>query len=53
METSIRVPATGTFDQAVTPLSTFWFMVLHDTLPETIFLSALQLLSHRSSIALC
>ena len=31
METSIRVPAIGTFDQAVTPLSTFWVMVLHDT----------------------
>ena len=31
METSIRVPATGTCDQAVTPLSIFCFMVLHDT----------------------
>ena len=28
---SIRVPAIGTFDQAVTSLSTFWFMVFHDT----------------------
>ena len=45
METSIRAPAAGTFDHAVTPLSLFCFHGgSHGTSHQTQFPSALQLL---------
>ena len=50
METSIHAPATGTFAQAVTPLSTLWFMVLHDTSPKQVSLRSFPPLLSASAV---